>query len=86
MNLRFIAYSIILVLLGGYIIKDPQIYFVWGYIAIACSFFFAGLGISQLIENEKTSKMVKYGGMGLSVLLLLIIIAIYGNDLTYIFR
>lgn len=86
MNIRFIAYSIILIILGGYIIKYPQIYFVWGYISIACSFAFAGLGLSGAMKDDKTEKIVKYSGIGLSALLLLIIIAIYGKDLLYIFR
>lgn len=86
MNIRFISYSIILICLGGYILNNPNIFYVWGYISIACSSFFAGLGISQGINNDKTSKIVKYSGMALSAVLLLIILALYAEDLSYIFR
>jgi hypothetical protein len=86
MNIRFIAYAIILIFLGVYINGNPSIYYVWGYISIACSFFFAGLGISEGINNEKIGKIVKFSGIALSAVLLLIILALYAEDLSYIFK
>jgi hypothetical protein len=86
MNLRLIAYSIILIILGTFIINNPDIYYVWGYISIACSFFFAGLGISEGINDERTSKIVKYSGICLSVVSVLILLGLYHNDLSYIFN
>jgi|GEM_PF-2787181 len=86
MNIRFIAYSVILIILGAYIINAPQIYYVWGFVSIACAPFFAGLGISQGLEEGKSKKIFQWGGIGLTVLLLLIILALYGKDLSYILR
>ncbi len=86
MNLRLISYSIVLIALGTFIINNPDIYYVWGYISIACSFFFAGLGISEGIQDEKISKIVKYSGIGLSLVSVLILLALYHNDLSYIFN
>ena len=86
MNLRLISYSIVLIALGTFIINNPDIYYVWGYISIACSFFFAGLGISEGIQDERISKIVKYSGIGLSLVSVLILLALYHNDLSYIFN
>lgn len=86
MNIRFIAYSIILIVLGIYIINAPLIYYVWGYVSIACFPFFAGLGISQGLPLGKSRKIFQWGGVVLSAALLLIIFALYAKDLSYILR
>lgn len=85
-NIRFIAYAIIIIVLGVFILKTPQIYFVWAYIAFAFCPFFLGMGIAPYLATPKLRKIIVISGIGISIISISAILITYYNDLAYILK
>lgn len=85
-NIRFIAYAIIIITLGIFILKSPQIYFVWAYIAFAFSPFFLGMGIAPYLASPKLRKTIVISGIAISLISISVLLITYHNDLSYILK